>query len=250
MRSPRPDCEAGDTGEAVARDASRMETGRSRATTRITDALCFGAFAGLALVLAARVAGGVRAPSDAALVLLAALGGWALSDLAAGVVHWFCDTFFDAETPGIGPAVIAPFREHHDDPLAITRRSFLEVNRTNYVAVLPVLALVVWRGDAVPDGAAAVVPTGVLFLAVGIALTNQFHQWAHARRVPRLARWLQRVGLAIEPTRHARHHASGGACAFCVTTGWWNPVLDTLQVFERLARRRPRPGAAAPRRAR
>ncbi len=230
--------------------APRMETRPARAAIWITDALCFGACAGLALVLAARLAAGIRGPADAALVLLASLAGWAASDLASGVAHWFCDTFFDADTPGIGPAIIAPFREHHHDPLAITRRSFLEVNRSNYVAVLPVLAVVVWRGDAVPVGPSAFVPACLLSLAVGVSLTNQFHRWAHARRVPRVARWLQRAGLAIEPAHHARHHASGGTRAFCVTAGWWNPLLDTLHVFERLGGRRARPGAAAPRRVR
>lgn len=201
-----------------------MEASRAWTVTRITDVLCFGAFLALALIAGARVAAGVREPAHAALGL-AALAGWALSDLVSGIAHWFCDTFFDADTPAIGPAIIAPFRQHHDDPLAITRRPFLEVNRTNYVAVLPVLALVVWRGDPAPTGLAAMGTTCVLFLAAGVALTNQFHQWAHAPRVPPLVRWLQRAGLVLDPAHHARHHASGG-CAFCVTTGWWNPLMD------------------------
>lgn len=213
-----------------------MEMPPVRAATWITDALCFGAFVALALALAVRVVAGVDESSDAGLVVVGAIAGWALSDLVAGLAHWFCDTFFEADTPGIGPAVIAPFREHHRDPVAITRRSFLEVNRTNYVAVLPVLALVVWLGDPTPAGAAAVAVAGILFLAVGIALTNQFHQWAHARRVPRIARWLQRARLAIDSTHHIRHHASGGVRAFCVTTGWWNPLLDALPLFGRPSR--------------
>jgi ubiquitin-conjugating enzyme E2 variant len=210
-----------------------MEMPSIRAATWITDALCFGAFVALALALAVRVVAGVDEPSDAGLVVVGAIAGWALSDLVAGLVHWFCDTFFEADTPGIGPPIIAPFREHHRDPLAMTRRSFLEVNRTNYVAVLPVLALVVWLGDPVPAGAAAVAVAGTLFFAAGIALTNQFHQWAHARHAPRIARWLQRARLAIDPAHHIRHHASGGVCAFCVTTGWWNPLLDALPLSGR-----------------
>jgi ubiquitin-conjugating enzyme E2 variant len=227
-----------------------MDTRAGRAATWITDALCFGACGALALVLARRVVGSVDQPSDAVLVAAGLVVGWALSDLAAGLAHWFCDTFFDADTPGIGRAIIAPFREHHRDPLAITRRSFLEVNRTNYVAVLPVLALIVWHGDTSPEGAWAAAIACVVALSVGIALTNQFHQWAHAPHVPRIARWLQRAGLAIESEHHVRHHASGGACAFCVTTGWCNPLLDRSLEVGRTIRRRSGGDAPASRRAR
>ena len=227
-----------------------MDTRAARAATWMTDALCFGASASLALVLAGRVASGVDEPSDAVLVMAGLVVGWALSDLAAGLAHWFCDTFFEPDTPGIGPAIIAPFREHHRDPLAITRRTFLEVNRTNYVAVLPVLALVVWRGETSPEGASAATVACIVALTVGIALTNQFHQWAHARHVPRIARWLQRARLAIESEHHVRHHASGGVCAFCVTTGWCNPLLDRSLGFGRTIRRRSGGDATASRRAR
>ncbi|MDX1650125.1 MAG: fatty acid desaturase CarF family protein, partial [Myxococcota bacterium] len=62
------------------------------------------------------------------LLALAAAGGVALADLGSGLVHWFCDTWFRPETPGIGPVLIAPFREHHADPQAIVRRGALEVS--------------------------------------------------------------------------------------------------------------------------
>ena len=69
------------------------------------------------------------------LLLIAALGlGIAAADFITGFLHWLCDTYFAEDTPIIGPAVIEPFREHHRDPLAMTRRAFAMLQ---IVRVLP-----------------------------------------------------------------------------------------------------------------
>jgi len=151
------------------------------------------------------------------------------------VVHWFCDTFFD-DTPGIGPALIGPFGEHHRDPLAMTRRGFLEVNRSNDVVMVPVLALALWRGGPAAGASAPFGQALLLFCAVAVALTNQFHKSVHTPRVPRLVAWLHPARLAVGPAHHARDHASGGRRAFRVITGRWDLVLDRLRVFDGLAR--------------
>ena len=44
-----------------------------------------------------------------------------------------------------------------------------------------------------------------------------------------LARCLQRCGLAISPTHHARHHAPPHDVSYCVTNGWVNSVTDRFQ---------------------
>src|SRR6478672_3287095 len=43
----------------------------------------------------------------------AILLGIVLSDFISGFLHWFFDTFFEENTPFVGPHLIAPFREHH-----------------------------------------------------------------------------------------------------------------------------------------
>ena len=93
--------------------------------------------------LAARAAwriAATAAASDAAWLLCPALLlGYALADLASGVLHWFCDSFFDERTPALGPLLIAPFREHHRDPLGIVRHGPLELHANSCLAALPVL---------------------------------------------------------------------------------------------------------------
>ena len=160
-----------------------------------------------------------------------------MCDLLAGLVHWACDRFFTDKTPVLGPALIAPFREHHLDPLAMTRRGFLDVNGSNCFAVLPVLAYVAWRDVSIEDDAWALLSHAFLLtLASAAVVTNQLHKWAHAPDVPVLVRWLQRAHLVLPPEAHARHHTGAHRAAYCVTGGWLNPVLDRVDFFGRLER--------------
>lgn len=169
---------------------------------------------------------------------LGAVLGHLAADLVSGIVHWLCDTFFAEDTPVIGRALIAPFREHHRDPLAITRHDFFEVNASNCMAMIPILAALGWSDAAGRDGPTAVVGFGfAVTFALAVGLTNQLHKWAHATHVPRAAVWLQRARLIVTPEGHARHHRSGGGRAFCVTNGWCNPLLDRFEVFGILTRR-------------
>lgn len=69
-----------------------------------------------------RVVESTDTPLEHVLVVAAVLAGILACDFAAGAVHWACDTFFSPGTPVLGPAIIASFREHHRDPLAMTRR--------------------------------------------------------------------------------------------------------------------------------
>lgn len=169
--------------------------------------------------LAAQAAGGVA--------------GYLLADLVAGIVHWLADRHLDPRMPVVGPILIAPFRAHHDDPLSITRHDLFEVLGHNALVTLPVaLGLL-----AAPLPSTAL---GAFFGGLGLlgslaaVLTNLFHAWAHAPRPPRLARWLQHHRLVLTPRAHARHHRAPHDRAYCVTSGWLNPLLDRTRFFARL----------------
>lgn len=164
--------------------------------------------------------------------------GYLLADVVSGLVHWICDTFFQDDTPLIGRAFIQPFREHHVDPLAITRHGFLEVNGNSCLALLlPVTAVLLLgapgRGEAVP---AVLVQTTILSFALTTFATNQFHKWAHQPRPAAAVRWLQASGLILSPAHHRLHHSPPYRQAFCITAGWIDPVLDRTRLFERLER--------------
>lgn len=191
----------------------------------------------LIAIMGQRLGAAVDGNVDRVLVAVALVAGVLACDLVAGSVHWACDRFFSEETPVLGPALIAPFREHHSDPLAMTRRGFLDVNGANYFGVLPVVAYVTWRDALAPDDASALFGHAfVLALAAAAMVTNQFHKWAHTPKVPGIVRWLQRAHLVLPPAVHARHHCGAHRRSYCVTGGWLNPLLDRVDFFGRLER--------------
>jgi hypothetical protein len=198
-------------------------------TNDLIDLAAVGAVMAALAILAARVWGGIQAPTDWIVTLAMMAAGYLLADLLTGVVHWFCDTFFEETTAIIGPGLIAPFREHHRDPLLMTRHGFLELTGSSFRCFAPLLALYVWLGDWRPATANGF----VLALAAGAVGTNLLHRWAHDPAPPAVARLLQRVGLVLTPHRHARHHAPPYAAAYCVTSGWLNPICERLKVWTR-----------------
>ena len=182
----------------------------------------------LAAAFAWRVIASAIGATGARLVLVA-LGvpaGFFAADVASGLVHWFCDTYFEPETTLIGPMIIAPFRQHHVDPAALGRHGVLERNGNNCLAALPLLGVGAFGPwDLARPGHAL----GIGFLAAAsltLCVTNQIHAWAHTFSAPRVVRWLQRCGILLAPERHARHHDGSHSRAYAVVSGWSNRWLD------------------------
>ncbi len=182
----------------------------------------------LALPILHRLAALPVDPVGLLAALLALVAGYLLADLLSGLVHWFCDRFFEEHTPVIGQALILPFREHHRDPLAMTRHGFLELTGNSCLGLAPVLALAWWWPLSVWLDALA------LALAASVVATNSLHKWAHAATAPAPVRWLQRWRLVLPPRAHAVHHRPGHAGAYCVTAGWMNGLSDRLRLFDGL----------------
>jgi plasmanylethanolamine desaturase len=209
----------------VGRDARGWEP-----ATR-ADVLWAVAFVALLAPYAYRTGAGLVAGDDLVVLAAALLLGVLTADLVTGVVHWLCDTFFREDTPILGRGVIAAFREHHVDPAAMTRRAFLRVSNSNVVGTTVVLAVLGCAQAVAVDPPTPFTDAWVTSAASAIMATNQIHKWAHLPRVPAPVASLQRLGVILSPTEHARHHSGDHSRAFCVTTGWLNPVLDGARVF-------------------
>jgi ubiquitin-conjugating enzyme E2 variant len=215
-------------GVAAADDAPRLQR---------SDVAAVLVFAILLCPIAARVAVAVHGFGEVAILLLALPLGLLAADLTSGLLHWTCDTFFDRDTPVIGRSVIEPFRDHHRDPLAITRKSTLRVCRANlYTMSVGLTVGWCWEHGAPADCHSLLAHAAWFWYACALAATNQFHRWAHAGRVPRPVRWLQAGGMVLSPAHHARHHAPPFRRAYCITTGWSDVALDALRVFDGLER--------------
>jgi len=194
---------------------------------RRLEIACIVAFPIAAGALSWRVWGAFQ--GSYALLLAAALTGYLASDFLSGVFHWFFDTWFSPDTPFIGRAFVRTFREHHVDPDAICRHDFVETNGSNMLAGSFVMACGLC---AEADYAAGALLSSGLFLSV----TSQIHKWAHAQRVPRLVGWLQRRGIILSKKAHDVHHRAPYDKAYCITSGWLNPLLRRLDFFRALER--------------
>lgn len=223
----------------MAADTHEAPTARSffsRPRTKwVLDRLAVALFTALAGLAFVRAAPHAWRPELALALPVGLLGGYLLADFLAGAVHWLADRCFDPRTPILGPMLIEPFRAHHDDPGSISRHDFFEVAGNNALVSVPLAGGLL----AMPlphDFATTLLFVFGTSLAIALVATNLFHGWAHARRPPRIARQLQRAGLILTPARHARHHRGDHDRAYCVTSGWLNPVLDAVGFFTALER--------------
>jgi len=154
--------------------------------------------------------------------------GLLFADFMSGLVHWGADTWGTLEWPFVGTTFIRSFREHHVSPTAMCDHDFFETNGDNFMLVVLPLVLLSRKGD--PD---VTVGWWDLFSAmfwmtasIGIAMTNQFHKWAHTAKLPAVVATLQNWWLILPKTYHTSHHRPAFDGCYCITTGWLNPILD------------------------
>jgi plasmanylethanolamine desaturase len=200
---------------------------------RLLEIAAIGLFLGTLTFIGVRIALAVKGTGELFMVATCAGIGLLVADLVSGMAHWAGDTLMREDTPVVGPHFIRPFREHHTDPKAITRHDFTETNGNNCIASMPMLGAVapVMPADT---GLGFYACALVFFTSVFLFGTNQFHKWAHADQVPRLARFLQRWGLILPPSHHGVHHAAPHDKYYCITVGWMNPILHWLRFFRAL----------------
>ncbi|HYV46400.1 MAG TPA: fatty acid desaturase family protein [Myxococcaceae bacterium] len=193
-----------------------------------TEYVGVAAFFALLIALSVKVVEAIRLGSWV-WVAVAAVGGFIAADFISGLVHWLFDTWGSPETPVVGKTFIVPFRVHHSDPIDITRHGFVATNGHNCLATVPVLAgmLFLDMHSAWNAGALAFWMTTCL----GTFGTNQFHKWAHQEEVGPVVAFLQKHHLVLNPRHHDTHHTRPYDQAYCITTGWMNPVLRAVRFF-------------------
>jgi ubiquitin-conjugating enzyme E2 variant len=219
-----------------------MEKGYTKVHRRIdTVAIC--AFFTASLLVGAEIVAELDRDS-LAIALIAVLAGFLAADFVSGFVHWIGDTWGTPDWPILGQSLIRPFREHHDDQTAITRHDFAETNGNSSAGALVLLA----GAWAAPEGASGLFLEIQLFsLSLWLFATNQIHKWAHTAEVPALVAWLQRRRFILSPEHHRTHHSAPFDRSYCITTGWMNPLLASVDFFPALERWIRRTTGAIPR---
>lgn len=198
----------------------------------VVDWLGLTGFLALGTVVGVRVVDAVSGWAHAWFWPAALALGYLLADFGSGLVHWAGDRYGNTKTPLFGPALIEPFRNHHVDPRDICRHSLLELLGNSGLIVLPILGVALLVSDWTLVG--ALVAATLLVGCCAAVATNLFHKWAHQERVPRIIRALQRVHLVLTPEEHERHHTGARDAAYCITTGWMNPLLERVDFWSRM----------------
>lgn len=157
-------------------------------------------------------------------VLLALLA----ADFVSGFVHFLADNFGNPDTPIFGRVFVFPFREHHGDPKAITRHSYLETNGANCLISLPVIISVLCFTSGEED---FFLRLFAFFFLAAIFFTNQIHKWAHTDAPPVWVCYLQKWGLVLSPENHSVHHTAPHDEYYCITGGWLNAALKKMRFF-------------------
>ncbi len=185
---------------------------------------------GLAIWLIARIA----TASTTAWFLwpIAAFAGMIIADFISGFVHWMFDSWGSVDTPVVGKLAIRTFRHHHVDPKAMAKHDFIETNGHNFALTVIYTGLgFTFVEPAETDRLSIFFAQTFLMGTAFVMVTSQFHKWAHATTVPRGVRWLQRVGLALNPEHHQQHHTAPYNHHYCVTSGWMNGPLKAIGFF-------------------
>jgi hypothetical protein len=221
-------------------DAPRRALGRYSYPTahRVIELVSIVAYVVLMVGFARRVGAelGDRWGVGTALgVVIAGFAGFVGADFASGLVHGLCDNLGSERTPIVGQKFIRSFREHHVDPLDMTRGDYVRVNADNYFASLLVLVPSVAWLDVTGHPYAG---SFVIALLLVVIMTNQIHKWAHmeASEVPGLVRFLQRTPLVLSPEHHAIHHTPPYDTHYCITSGITNAPLRAIGFWPLLMR--------------
>ena len=166
---------------------------------------------------------------------LAAFAGMVIADFISGFVHWMFDTWGSVDTPVVGKLAIRTFRHHHVDPKAMTKHDFIETNGHNFALTVIYTGLGFTFIEPAETDRVSIFFAQTFLMGTGfVMVTSQFHKWAHATSVPRGVRWLQKVGLALNPEHHQAHHTAPYDQHYCVTSGWMNAPLRAIGFFRAL----------------
>jgi ubiquitin-conjugating enzyme E2 variant len=127
--------------------------------------------------------------------------------------------------------LVKPFRDHHRDPLQITRISLLE----NLGASAIVGTLVFWSGLAlflpIPGTGPPLWGCWLWsYFLVFSVFSNLLHRWAHfpSARKPRWMAGMQKCRLILNNEAHGVHHRKPYRRNYCIASGWANGLTNVI----------------------
>eukprot|EP01113_Clastostelium_recurvatum_P026418 TRINITY_DN316_c0_g1_i2.p1 TRINITY_DN316_c0_g1~~TRINITY_DN316_c0_g1_i2.p1 ORF type:complete len:313 (-),score=64.39 TRINITY_DN316_c0_g1_i2:112-957(-) len=206
--------------------------GKYTAAKRHMELFCVGSFAVLFSISFYRLCSWY-AVKNVWVLLCSNILAMGLADFFSGIVHWAADTWGTLDTPMFGATFIRSFREHHLEPVAMTRHDFVETNGDNCLTVLFLLAFTAFLPFRENNTYDLFLFSLVLMLSLWVMLTNQIHKWSHCRKVPTLVTLLQDYNIILSRKDHNKHHQIPFDRNYCITNGWLNPWLTSIGFWRR-----------------
>jgi len=170
-----------------------------------------------------------------------AILGALFADLMSGLVHWGADTWGTLDWPLVGGTFIRSFREHHVAPTEMCEHDFFETNGDNFMlSIIPLVVLsrkdIFWTASTTTEVPLIEIFSAMFWLTGSfyIAMTNQFHQWAHAPKPNALVTLLQNCWIILPRYHHSLHHRPAFEGHYCITIGWLNPLFDAIHFWRTL----------------
>jgi len=164
--------------------------------------------------------------------------GMTLADFFGGFVHWAADTWFSIDTPILGPNLIRPFREHHIDPSSILNHDFIETNADTFTLTIPFMIHNLYLNlNGAKTDSDYFYDSFLISLCIFVSFTNEFHKWSHAYGKDTygpVVTNLQKMNVILPREHHRIHHVRPHHEYYCITTGWLDRPLETIQFWRRL----------------
>ncbi len=150
-----------------------------------------------------------------------------LTDFLTGMVHWWEDVYGNENWMFLVESVVKPNNQHHNDPDAFLKHSFIE--RIRFSVFVSIILFIIcyligflnWQ---------------VIFVLCYGSLANQLHYYSHLSRPFILIRCLQLFGLVQHKSEHDLHHTFPYKENYCVMTDYVNLILEPLNFWRRLER--------------
>ncbi len=170
------------------------------------------------------------AAGKVALNAAALAGGYLAADLPSGMLHHWADNYADPQSQN---AFVKKFakqaQRHHFYPG--------DLGKYALSAWASPLSIVGWAplAGAAALGAASPVLAGLTGLVGGMSVYGKFHEWSHTspKNVPPYAKFMQKIGLAVDPKGHGKHHAMPWNSDYCIVHGHLNKPLDAIKFWPR-----------------
>jgi len=164
-------------------------------------------------------------------IILQIVIGYILADLAAGIFHWFEDSYLDycIDIPVISD--IAKDNEmHHYFPRSIVSYTYLENMYVTFPSTI-ILLLILYSVNKSLFKYVYLIGSFAFFSIT----SNLIHRFAHMRECEnyKVITFLQNTGILSSHKNHSIHHLESKS-NYCVISDYNNYILDTIQFWRGL----------------